>query len=366
MPSSPSDTTATLTFVPPTPTQPINIEANVKPTDVKNHGHDKYDTASPDVVELTTKDILIETNVTERSILPNEFGLPPATGPDPLESPPRSANSSLDTALPEKTPTSVTPHRPSTPSLGPAIPPKPVSLERRSNQLPRSASIISLRAMFDKPAAPDLTRQTAQVQEMVAGPSPRKVPPPLAPKPKSSIARLSAAFEQQSLVSPRRSSIPPPSKSESPPALKFIASSSASDLSAHSPTFVVNPVLEDRVNTLPAEPADESSSPMAGAFNVIPSTSTGSVPSKRTTDPEAVADLTLSSSIGVPNAIEPVPAPPKVFELVKAMEASQLTSTEVVEKAASTPPIKFKPILTPKPVSLVRSFSVTRATSGSP
>ena len=374
MPSTPSDTTATLTFVPPTPTQPINIEANVNPTDVKNHGHAKYDTASPDVVESTTKDILIETRVTEFSTLTNEFELPPTTSPDPLESPlragetsidrVRSASFSLDILLPETTPTSVTQLHPSTPPIGPAIPPRPASLERRSSQVQRSASILSLRAMFDKPATPDPTRQAAQVQEMGSGASPRKIPP-LAPKPKSSIARLSAAFEQQPLVSPRRS-IPTPSKSESPPALKFIASLPAPDLSAHSPTSVVDPALEDRVNTLPAKPANASPSPIVGAFTFNPSTSTELVPPKATADPEAVTDLALSSSIEVLNATKPDPAPPKVFELVKAMEASQPTSTELVEKVAPTPPIKFRPILSPKPVSLVRGFSVSRAISGSP
>lgn len=326
MPSSPSDTTATLTFVPPTPTQPTNIKANIKQTEVKNHGHDKYDTASPDVAEATTNDILIET--------PNDS---PSTTTGPLEHPPRigeysinrvrPASSSLDTPLPETTPPSVTQHRPSTPSFGPAIPPKPASLERRSSQIPRSSSIISLRAIFDKPATPDPTHQAAQVPEMAAGTSPaRKAPPQLAPKPKTSIARLSAFFEQQSLAPLRRSS-----KSDSPPAQKFIASLPTPDPEDHSPTAV-----------------------------------TESIPSKATVDPEAVVNLRLSSSNKVLDAVEPVPCPPKVSELLKAMETSQPISTEAVEKIASTPPVKLKPILAPKPVSLVKSFSVARATSGSP
>ncbi len=156
---------------------------------------------------------------------------------------------------------------------------------------------------------------------MAAGPtSARKVLPQLAPKPKSSIARLSAFFEQQSLVSPRQS-IPTSSKSESPPAQKFFASLPTPDPEAHSPASVVDSALEDRVNTLPTKPTDESSSPLAGPF--------------------------------------------AFSGLVKAMETSQPISTEVVEKIAPTPPIKPKPILAPKPVSLVKSFSIARAT-GSP
>ena len=313
MPSSPTDTTATLTFAPPTPTQPTNIEANIKPTNVKNNGHDNYDAASPDVVELTTKDILIESSVTGVTILPNDLHSTNRVRP---------ASSSLGTPLPETTAPSVTQHRPSTPSLGPAIPPKPASLERRSGQVPRSSSITSLRAIFDKPAAPDPTHQATQVLEMTAGPSPaRKILPQLAPKPKSSIARLSAFFEQQSLMSPRQS-VPTSSKSESPPAQKFIAPLPTPGPEDHSPTFAVDSALEDRMITLPTKSADESSSPLAGAF---------------------------ASS-----------------KHVKAMETTQPISTEVVEKIPPTPPIKPKPVLAPKPVSLVKSFSITRATSGSP
>jgi hypothetical protein len=52
MPSSPSDTAATLTIAPPTPTQPINTKANINSTDIRNYEQDKLDdTVSPAVVE---------------------------------------------------------------------------------------------------------------------------------------------------------------------------------------------------------------------------------------------------------------------------------------------------------------------------
>ena len=371
--SSPSDTAATLTIAPPTPTRPINIKANLNPNNVENHEQDKYDdTASPAVVESATKDIFIETSAKELSIPPKDS--PPTTVSGPLEDPPRAreppidrvptASPSLD-PLPEVVPTSVTLYRPSTPSLGPAIPPKPAPLERRSSQVRRSSSIMALRSIFDKPAVSEPVRQAEPVQEIVAGPAPPRKVPPLAPKPKSSIARLSAFFEQQqqSAVSPRQSISFSP-KPESRPALKTNAPPPTLDPEAHSPASIVDPTLEARANTPSAKPADESSSPMAHASPFVPSTSAEAVLFKATLDPgQGVANTTLTSSIEVPGAIEPGSSPPKVSE---ALEASQPTSTGVVEQIAPTPLIKLKPILAPKPVGLVRSFSMTRATLVSP